>query len=461
MTNRTSATSIGSWTYEEYEPGEDRAKIVAESLHLRDVLSFEIPRSSMWFGKLAGLINRLYFLRLGEFRFGSVEPVLDPAEEAKLLAIPKDAGTLLVGPHPGPRDPHLMFYLFAKTGHIPAFFLMAAESYYAGFALRRWCLNRLGVVPVARGRRNPEAIRIMTEELSRGAWAGIFPEGDVYFSRQVMPMEYGALRIGVEAAIAATRESPGRPRPILVAPFAFAYFFVDPEKTKRRLRKALELLEERPEVYGRRSSGDVLDRLRGIAGKLLEYKASQYGVTQERWQDPDPFERGRKLQTAVLEDLETRYFGEHQDGFARRRAVKLRMHIFERLTKTDLAAAERDRLHQDVQKTRDVVLTVPFTRDYVAKYSDLEMWVEYLRRFQTVLGIKHYNFGPQRVIYKVLAPIDMHELARIFQAIGNVEKQRSFLFEQTELLRDVIQAGVDDVRRYFGSETTSVSTGVN
>jgi hypothetical protein len=148
----------------------------------------------------------------------------------------------------------------------------------------------LGVIPVARGRSNPEAVHFMSERLAQGWWAGIFPEGDVYFSREVMPMEYGALRIAVEASLLAGQSSSDqrRERFVLITPFAYAYFFSKPSTTIKRLDAALSEVESRPEVFGRAGKGDVSGRLRVVGERLLDHKATEYGIPSALWNDTDP-----------------------------------------------------------------------------------------------------------------------------------------------------------------------------
>jgi len=80
----------------------------------------------------------------------------------------------------------------------------------------------------------------MIEHLAKGWWGGIFPEGEVYFSREVMPMEYGAVRIAVEAALriqseaVRTNHRTENSRQMYVTPFAHVYFFSNPTWSKRK-----------------------------------------------------------------------------------------------------------------------------------------------------------------------------------------------------------------------------------
>ena len=111
----------------------------------------------------------------------------------------------------------------------------------------RW----LGAIPVARGRSNPQAIEYVIRALCEGRWAGIYPEGEMYYSREVMPMEHGAVRIAISAALRIQEQARERGiarnrwRPVLITPFAHAYFFSNPSKSLQRIEAKLAELKLR------------------------------------------------------------------------------------------------------------------------------------------------------------------------------------------------------------------------
>lgn len=438
MPERTGSNWI--WPNDQFDPNPAR-----KAKGFRTMLSFEVPRHSPLAKRVAHLANRI-FLRVGSRSHGAITPIVGKDNLEILRAIPNGAGNILVGTHPGPLDSHLMFHLVGAAHRGPAVFLMAAEAYFGGPAWRRGALNRLGVIPVARGRKNPEAIAHMAELVGRGWWGGIFPEGEVYFSREVMPMEYGAMRIATETALDAQRRSgSGKARPIFLTPFAHVYFFADLAATARLANNALGQLESHPLIAIRHGAGDFITRLRAAADRLLENKAREYGVADDVWQDDDRFERNRKLQDAVLSDLETEYLSESESGYARRRAMKVRMACFERLADPDLPADERAAIENDVKKTRELILMTPFSHGYREKYDDLETQVEYLRRFRVALDMPPFNFGSQLVHFEVAEPIDVHPIARAYEALESEDARRNLLYERTEAVREIIQAGVDTI----------------
>jgi len=429
----------------EYEPA-------AEKERATERLAYQPPAPSRLVQWLGFGINRVYNLALGRRRLGRMTPVFSSADLALLRAIPRDAGNVLVGPHPGAHDPFLMYELYRRARRPAGVFLVAAEAFYRESTLARALLRRLGVIPVARGRPNPEAIEYVVARLCEGQWAGIFPEGDVYYSRDVMPMEYGALRIAVEAALRvsrAERDSGANHgvRPILITPFAHVYFFTNRELTARKVEQAVGELERRQDVFGRTRSGSLVDRLSAIADRLIEHKARQYGAPGEAWAAPDRFARARRLQHWVLEDLERRYLGVAQAGYERRRAIHVRMKIYERMSESGDDEAQRAVFQEDIQKTRDVILAAPFSPRYQLQHPDLETWAEHLRRFRVSVGLPDCDLGPQKAVFKILPSLDVRSIADAYRDISGERNRMEFLFGETETLRKLIQSGIDAICR--------------
>lgn len=460
--NATSYPSVRQqygYACDEYDSRPARDQRKAE-----EVLTFLRPNPRPWLQRAAFLLNRVFNLTFGAFGLGRVKPVISAQEIRKLRAIPMEVGNILVGPHPSTHDPFLMYHLYSVAHRIPAGFLVAAESFYKHGPLVRSLMRSLGAIPVARGRKNPQAIDYMTDRLAEGKWCGLFPEGEMYYSREVMPMEYGALRIAVEAALKvrqrANRDRSSREHmtPVLITPFAHVYFFTNRKKTMLRTEAALEELEVRPEVFGRRQCGDLISRLRAAADRLLEYKGNKYGVPKASWDDPDRFERARKLQKFVLEGLEKKYRGQIHEGYERRRALKVRMDIFDVLRSKNFDKQEIESLKLDIQKTRDIVMTVPFNRDYLNRYGDLEMWVEYLRRFRSTLGMPEYDPGPREVVFRIMPSIDVLEIAERYLELATPEAQMEYLFDKTEELRRIIQGGVETIGREHSASKPSAPT---
>ncbi|MCP4383594.1 MAG: hypothetical protein GY798_19630 [Hyphomicrobiales bacterium] len=191
--------------------------------------------------------------------------------------------------------------------------------------------------------------------------------------------------------------------------------------------------------------GDLPTRLRRAADRLLGNKADAYGIPREEWHDDDRFERTRKLQDAVLNRLEMDYLGHIKTGYARRRARRVRMACFERLADHGLSKEARHEIEKDLRKTRELILMTPFSEAYRERHNDLEMWVEYLCRFRSALDMPPFNFGSQVVEFRVQTPIDAHRMATEYRSLESQGDRLEYLYRKTELVRELVQAGVDEI----------------
>jgi len=407
------------------------------------ILTFKPPRPKPWLQRLALVANRIFVLRA----LKHVDVELPRSEADKLRTIPKDAGNLLVAPHPDWLDGQVMFHLYGVAGRVPAGFFMASDALQKRSRLYRTFLSFLGAVPIRRGKPNPEAIEYLTQRIAEGGWGGVFPEGAIYISRQVMPMEYGAVRIAIEAALKAQKAAAGGPaiRPIVITPYAHVYFHAHRNEMVGRMDKALREIEARPDVFGQSQAGDLAGRLRAVAHRILESKARRYQIAQDGWEAIDLFERGERLQNELLQQLEKKYAGGVQTGYPRRRAMKARMKIYEQLA--ECSPTQTAELKEDLQKTLDVVVLISFDRAYISRYHDLEMWGEFIRRFRDSVGMPEAPFGRRRAVVRILERWDVHPAAREYAALPTEESRRAFLFRLTEDLRAQIQEGVDDICR--------------
>jgi hypothetical protein len=225
------------------------------------------------------------------------------------------------------------------------------------------------------------------------------------------------------------------------------YFHTDARQMARNMERALQGVEARPEVFGRPQAGSLVERLKAVAQRILQVKAERYGVPLGDGRDVDIFARGELLQRTLLHQLEAKYEGGVQDGYARRRAMKVRMSIYERLKDPGLPATEKEALRQDIRRTLDVVALVPFNREYLTRFNALEAWGEFLRRFRDAVGLSARHFGRRRAVVRILPLQDAHPIATRYAAIPSDEGRRAYLFELTEALRRDLQAAVDAICR--------------
>jgi hypothetical protein len=148
-----------------------------------------------------------------------------------------------------------------------------------------------------------------------------------------------------------------------------------------------------------------------------------------------------------LKRLEIAYLGKIQGGHEKRRASNVRMACFDLLAQGNVSSADGLRVKQDIRKTHELILMTPFGRAYHDKYGDLEMWVEIISRFRSALGMRPFNFGPQSVVFKVHDPIDVRPHMERYVALQTDVLRRGYLSDQTEMLRRILQSGVDEIHR--------------
>jgi 1-acyl-sn-glycerol-3-phosphate acyltransferase len=411
------------------------------------ILKFTPPKPKKWVQKVMLSLNHLALPMVDK-----IKVKVDSAEIAKLKQLPKNAGVMMVGAHPDYADGKVMFELMGAVGQVPAGFFMASDVLAKkNFVVKR-LLSWLGAIPIRRGKPNPEATDFLTNRIAQGGWGGVFPEGAIYFSRQVMPMEYGAVKMTVDAALLALEESEKTkksPRPMFLQPFAHVYQHTSPEQMQALMEKRLGQIEALPHIFRRSQTGDIPTRIRSAARRILDSKVEEYGWQKELmdplWKSSDAFARGERLENKLMEDLETRYLGKVSEGYVRRRAMKVRMVIYEQLKQKDLPAEQVALLKKDIQKTMDAITLVSFSKAYMESYNDTEMWGEILRRLRDAVDLSDEAFGDRQATVKVLPPIDALPWAKHFKTLQTDDEKKQYLFDLTETLRQQIQEGIDQL----------------
>lgn len=428
-----------------YEP--DRYDPNPEKTASEVILNFVEPKPKKWLQRIMLQWNRYVTLPLTK----KVNVELSPVELKKLQAIPKDAGNMMVGPHPDMVDGSVMFYLYNAVNQVPAGFFMASEAIQKKNKYMRTLLNSVGAVSIVRGDSNPKAIDYLTDKIAHGGWGGIFPEGAIYTSRSVMPMEYGAIRIAIESALKVQEEAKAQEipenkmRPMFMTPFSHVYFHTNLKKMQKRMEKDLQEVEAMPEVFGKAQSGPFVERMRKVARQILESRANRYHIPMNELEGADLYAQADKLQNILLEQVEQKYFGEVHSGYSRRRAMKVRTLIYKELADPQITPERKAELKEDIQKTLDIIALVAFDRTYLNKFNDIEVWGEFLRRFRDSVGLSYEPFGQRKAVVKVLPLKDMHPLAKHYAALSTPEEKQQYLFKLTEELRQEIQEGVNRI----------------
>lgn len=405
---------------------------------------FIAPKPVRWFQKA--------LLRLTQFvvlpRVKKIQVDAPPAEINKLKALPANAGNMLVASHPDMDDGLVMFHLNGAVNKMPAGFFMASEVYQMTPKILRPLWKYAGAIMVKRGKPNPEAIDYLSDKISQGGWGGIFPEGSVYWSRNVLPMEYGAVKITVEAALkaqAAAKKSGKKPQPVFLTPYAHVFLHTNLVEMNKNMGKALEELEKRPDIFGKVQEGGLVERLRKVANQILQSHAKEYGVSTEGWDKMDNYARAEALEKTLIERLEKKYHGAVQEGYVRRRALKVRMMIYDQMKQPGITPEKKAELDRDKQMSMDVVSLIMFDREYKNKFNDTETWGEFLRRIRSALDMSPDAFGTRKAVVRILPSIDMHPAAEAYSKLTGEETQKQFLFDLTEKVRLDIQAEIDKI----------------
>ena len=101
--------------------------------------------------------------------------------------IPKNEAVILAGNHTSKLDPLLLMSSTDRCIHF-----LAKIELFKGF--KKCFFNGLGMIPVDRKRKNPEAIDMANKYLLNDKLIGIFPEGTINKTEDIiMPFKYGAV----------------------------------------------------------------------------------------------------------------------------------------------------------------------------------------------------------------------------------------------------------------------------
>jgi len=109
-----------------------------------------------------------------------------------LQNIPNDKACILAGNHMAKLDPLL---LMACTRRSISY--MGKIELFKG--VKKYFFTSLGVIPVDRSKKNPEAMKAAVDCLNDGGVVGIFPEGTINRTKEIiMPFKYGAVKMAKE-----------------------------------------------------------------------------------------------------------------------------------------------------------------------------------------------------------------------------------------------------------------------
>ena len=106
--------------------------------------------------------------------------------------IPKSGSVILAGNHTSKLDPLLLMSSTNRCIH----FLAKIELFQG---MKKIFFQNLGIIPVDRKRKNPEAINLANNYLLNNQVIGIFPESTINKTKDIiMPFKYGAVKMANE-----------------------------------------------------------------------------------------------------------------------------------------------------------------------------------------------------------------------------------------------------------------------
>ncbi len=108
--------------------------------------------------------------------------------------IPKSGGVVLAGTHTSKSD---ILLLGASTKRVVNF--LGKIELFKGPG--KWFMPLMGVIPVDRSKKNTDALDTAIEELKNGKLIGIFPEGTINRTTDIIkrPFKYGAVKMAYES----------------------------------------------------------------------------------------------------------------------------------------------------------------------------------------------------------------------------------------------------------------------
>lgn len=106
--------------------------------------------------------------------------------------IPKTGSIILAGNHTSYLDPLLLMSSTNRCIHF-----LAKIELFKGW--KKYFFNNVGIIPVDRKKKNPEAINLANQYLQDNKVIGIFPESTINKTNDIiMPFKYGAVKMAQE-----------------------------------------------------------------------------------------------------------------------------------------------------------------------------------------------------------------------------------------------------------------------
>lgn len=110
--------------------------------------------------------------------------------------LPLSGPAILVCNHTGPLDP---LFLQAVSSRRLINWMMASE--YMKIPVLSWVFRTIGIIPVDRSGRDSGPLRAALRALGQGRILGIFPEGRIEETRELLPFQTGVALMAIKAKV--------------------------------------------------------------------------------------------------------------------------------------------------------------------------------------------------------------------------------------------------------------------
>ena len=151
--------------------------------------------------------------------------------------IPNEGSLILTGNHTSYLDPLLLMSTTKRCIH----FLSKIELFKG---IKKYFFKNVGIIPVDRKRKNPEAINLANKYLMDNKVIGIFPEGTINRTKDViMPFKYGAVKMAKDTdsyivPFAITNKYKFLKKSVIIS-------FGKPYKVTGDIKKEIKILEDK------------------------------------------------------------------------------------------------------------------------------------------------------------------------------------------------------------------------
>ncbi len=109
--------------------------------------------------------------------------------------LPREGAAILVSNHISGLDPLLIQSICPRL-----ITWMMAKEYMEIFGLR-WVFKQVGIIPVQRSGRDLSSTRAAMRALAKGGLLGVFPEGRIETSRELLPFQTGVAMMAIKMRV--------------------------------------------------------------------------------------------------------------------------------------------------------------------------------------------------------------------------------------------------------------------